>query len=127
MNKEDIIRTQREIDLWLTTIIAEIHRLRADNEGMLTLLKEIHADEDSVYWHSNITLLLEQQARRAEQPVTTEAEELRAENQVLVKSLEFHEEQWMNTVKELTELRSQIKALDPGCAERGCVARDMFE
>ena len=56
-----------------------------------------------------------------------EIEELQVENQILVKSLEFHEEQWLNAMKELTELRAQIKALDPVCAERGCVARDMFE
>lgn len=112
MNKEDIIRTQREMDLRLTTIIAELHRLREDNEGMLVLLKEIHADEESVYWHPNITVLLEQQARRAEQQVVTEVEELRAENLVLVKSLEFHEEQWMNTVKELDHVKSRLKKFE---------------
>jgi hypothetical protein len=34
---------------------------------------------------------------------------------------------WVDQEKELDRLREDIKFLDPGCAERGCVARDPWE
>jgi hypothetical protein len=38
-----------------------------------------------------------------------------------------HERRWVDQEKELDRLREDIKFLDPGCAERGCVARDSWE
>ena len=38
-----------------------------------------------------------------------------------------HERRWVDQEKELDRLRDDIKFLDPGCAERGCVARDPWE
>lgn len=41
-----------------------------------------------------------------------EIEELRVENRILVKSLEFHEEQWMNAMKELDYANSRLKKFE---------------
>jgi hypothetical protein len=38
-----------------------------------------------------------------------------------------HEIRWVDQEKELDRLREDVKFLDPGCYERGCVARDMFD
>jgi len=38
-----------------------------------------------------------------------------------------HEIRWVDQEKELDRLREDIKFLDPGCRERGCVARDRWE
>ena len=38
-----------------------------------------------------------------------------------------HERRWVDQEKELDRLREDIKFLDPGCRERGCVARDPWE
>lgn len=59
---------------------------------------------------------------------------LKAENEKLKERIEFLEQRnaeysvlWVDQEKELDRLREDIKFLDPGCAERGCVARDRWQ
>ena len=59
---------------------------------------------------------------------------LKAENEKLKARIEFleqrcveSEKRWVDQEKELDRLREDIKFLDPGCAERGCIARDRFD
>lgn len=59
---------------------------------------------------------------------------LKAENEMLKARIEFLEERnaeyaisWVDQEKELDRLREDIKFLDPGCRERGCVAVDRFD
>ena len=54
-------------------------------------------------------------------------QKLRARIEFLEQRLTESEIRWVDQEKELDRLREDIKFLDPGCAERGCVARDRWE
>ena len=54
-------------------------------------------------------------------------QKLRARIEFLEQRCIEHERRWVDQEKELDRLREDIKFLDPGCAERGCVARDRWE
>ena len=54
-------------------------------------------------------------------------QKLRARIEFLEQRLTESEIRWVDQEKELDRLREDIKFLDPGCRERGCVARDRWE
>ena len=54
-------------------------------------------------------------------------QKLRERIEFLEQRLTESEIRWVDQEKELDRLRDDIKFLDPGCRERGCVARDRWE